>query len=408
MLNRFGFFLLLAVGFLWITPARADLSVADVRLGLQEGGATRFVMELNNKADYHLFLLDGPPRAVIDLPNLKWRENLSPASRGLVKGWRHGQFGQGTRVVLDLVEPAKVKQVQLIPAVGEGYRLVLDLTPSENVNIKESFGARAQAKPLVPAAAIGSAAVVDGIPRPPALPERRRNTTEYRPLIVIDPGHGGVDPGALAISGQYEKKLTLAVAKLLAKRLTESGQYRVKLTREKDVFVRLRDRVKIARTAKADLFISLHADSIKKADTRGLSIYTLSDRASDREAAALADSENRADLMAGLDVAGNNDEVAAIFISMNQRASMNGSRRFSGLLVDNLSPAVKLLESPQRAAGFAVLTAPDIPSVLIEMGYLSSKTEAKLLYQDEYQGKLVSGIEGAINAMFADRVAVSR
>jgi len=432
VLNRFAFLLVLAVGFLWITPARADLSVHDVRLGLQEGGGTRFVMELDGKADYRLFLLDNPQRAVIDLPNLIWPEKLAEKltadGRGLVKSWRHGQFGEGTRVVLDLIQPVKVKAAQLIPAqVAGGTRLVLDLAPSDNINLKESFGARAKAQLPAPASANtnisinnlidrsgGQAAkatrvsIINGIPVPPALPERKRTVVEYLPLIVIDPGHGGVDPGALAVGGGYEKNLTLAVARQLAQRLRDSGQYRVRLTRDKDVFVRLRDRVKIARNAKADLFISLHADSIQKKDTRGLSIYTLSNKASDREAAQLAESENRADMMAGLDVAGDNDDIAAIFISMNQRASMNGSRRFSGLLVDNLANNVKLLDGPQRSAGFAVLTAPDIPSVLIEMGYLSSQTESKLLQQPEHRSKIVDGVEAAINSFFIDQVASNR
>lgn len=397
MLNRIGFFILLAVGFLWITPAQADIAVKDVRLGQQGGGATRFVLELAETTEFRLFLLDNPRRAVLDLPALHWPESLTTASRGVVKGWRHGQFGDGTRVVLDLAGPITIKASQFLPptAKGQGARLMIDLIPAASMDVEKSIGELPKAE--VTPVSLGN------IPIPPPIPQKKYQ--DVRPMIVIDPGHGGVDPGAISVDGAREKVITLAVAKKLAKALEDSGRYRATLTREKDKFIPLRDRTKIARKRGADLFISLHADSIKGGEARGLSIYTLSDKASDKEAAALADSENRVDQMAGLEAA-DDDDVATIFISMSQRASMNGSRKFSRLLRRELSQDVRLLERPERAAGFAVLKAPDVPSVLIEMGYLSSRSEAKLLRQDEHQAKIAGAIARAVDGYFSQPESV--
>lgn len=401
-MRRIAFFLF---ALLLAPPALADVAVRDVRLGLQEGGATRFVVELDRAADYRLFLLEGPARAVIDLPTLNWSQGLSPQGRGLVRGWRHGQFGEGTRVVLDLAGPVKVIKAEDIPALeGTGRRLVIDLAAAPQAEfaglINKFWGGRKEAS-IASVITASAPVMAAGVMLPPPLPERRR-AKDPRPMIVIDAGHGGVDPGAIAVTGHREKDITLSVARKLAKALEESGRYRVKLTRNRDVFIPLEGRVRIARQAGADLFLSLHADSIRGRDVRGATVYTLSDRASDKEAAELAESENRADALAGLQQAGSNDTLANILIDMSSRASLNHGRDFATLLVGALrEQTIRLNDNPHRAAGFAVLKAPDVPSVLVEMGYLSSRRDAMLLTQAEHQQRLVQAQVTAIDRFFA-------
>lgn len=398
MLARMAFFLFLLLAM----PVGAQTLVRDVRLGLQEGGGTRFVVELDSAADYRLFMLDGPPRAVIDLPSLQWADGLNTSGRGAVKGWRYGQFGSGTRVVLDLKEPVKITGTQVLPALnGSGARLVVDLAPATQSEfaslIGRFWGQRAEQQLQVATAAAGAA--LPNCPKPSPLPEARRNI-DLRPVVVIDPGHGGVDPGARAVTGRHEKDITLSIARQLASKLEGSG-YQVVMTRSRDIFVPLQGRVKIAREANADLFISLHADSIRNRDVRGATVYTLSDRATDREAAELAESENRADTLAGLPSAGKDNALADILTTMSYRASVNGGRDLSGLLVQSLrSAGVALNDQPQRSAGFAVLKAPDIPSVLIEMGYLTSRQDAALMTNPAHQRKLAGAIASAIDNYF--------
>lgn len=394
----FLFFCLLAV------PAGAETLVRDVRLGLQEGGGTRFVLELSEPADFNLFVLDNPKRLVIDLPALSWASSLTTSGKGAVAGWRHGQFGQGTRVVLDLNSAVKVTGTQSLPARdGRGPRLVVDIAPTSEGEfvglIGRSWGERARQDQNMASAPTNMTA--DGYcPRPPSLPLIRR-TAEARPLIVIDPGHGGVDPGARAVNSRNEKDLTLAIARQLASRLESSGHYRVVMTRTRDIFVPLQGRVKIARDAGADLFISLHADSIRDRSVRGATVYTLSDRATNREAAELAESENRADELAGLPRAGANDALADILTAMSYRASVNGGRDFSDILANTLRDSgIRMNDQPQRSAGFAVLKAPDIPSVLIEMGYLTSRSDAELMASPVHQRKLTASIAAAVDSYF--------
>lgn len=400
MLARLTFFMILLLAM----PAAAEIGVRDVRLGLQESGATRFVLELDQTADLNTFFLDNPRRAVIDLPALNWSSSLTPSGRGLVKGWRFGQFGEGTRIVLDLVGPARLlNRVTLPPRDGGGVRLVFDFiaTTQDEFSLL-ALSSQPEEQPSVPV--VGSIQTTDAAwcPKPPPLPEARRNM-DLRPVVVIDPGHGGVDPGAIAVTGKREKDITFAVARQLATRLESSG-YKVVLTRNRDVFISLQRRVQIARDANADLFISLHADSVRNRSVRGATVYTLSDRASDREAEELAESENRADELAGLPAAGRDNTLADILTAMSYRASVNGGRDFSSLVVQHLRQQdVRLNANPQRSAGFAVLKSPDIPSVLIEMGYLTSRGDANLLVNATHQRKMAAAIASAVEAYFSRR-----
>lgn len=397
MRRRFRFLAGLLLVALCIAAGMADAgpAVRDVRIG-QHAASTRLVIELSEALDYRLFTLASPYRVVIDLPQLDWPATVeAPAVSGIVSSLRVGLYEPGTsRIVFDLREPARIQQNFILPpADGRAFRLVVDLEPVAGARFQpEHVGA------FQPASVVYS-----GKPR---TPQTRRS--DGRIVIAVDAGHGGVDPGAIGSSGTYEKRITLAAAKQLKQSLEKTGRYRVVLTREGDSFVRLRDRVAIARRAGAELFISLHADSIADPSVRGLSVYTLSEVASDKEAAALAAKENKADLIAGVDLSAEEPEVVNILIDLAQRETMNLSAQLASMLVDNLRKQVTLLRKTHRFAGFAVLKAPDIPSVLVELGYLSNATDEKRLLDPSYRANLVEAIRTSIDRYFTMTSAYRR
>ena len=225
----------------------------------------------------------------------------------------------------------------------------------------------------------------------------KAKTVNKKKIIVLDPGHGGKDPGAIGYSGVYEKNITLAME---LKVILEKEGYKVHLTRSTDIFIPLRDRVKIARKYNADLFMSIHADSAVNRSAKGLSVYTLSETASDKEAAALAERENKADVVAGLNLLEHSKEVSDILINLAQRETMNRSSEFASFMVQEMRKSVKLRDNTHRFAGFAVLKAPDVPSVLLEMGYLSNRTEERLLKQKDYRRKLAVSTSKAVEKYF--------
>lgn len=231
---------------------------------------------------------------------------------------------------------------------------------------------------------------------PPAVPARPK-------LIALDPGHGGKDPGAHGSRGTQEKTVVLAIAREVQKQLLAGAGYRVMLTRNSDTYIALRERVARAQAAKADLFLSLHADSHSDSDVRGASVYTLSEEATDREAAALAARENRADaVVSGMRLAGRNDDVASTLVAMAQRGTVNDSRRLAETIVQTFSKnGVRLLPRTHRQAGFAVLTSPEIPAALVELGYLSNAQDEKLLTVRQHQMALARALRGSVDAFFA-------
>jgi N-acetylmuramoyl-L-alanine amidase len=231
----------------------------------------------------------------------------------------------------------------------------------------------------------------------------RQPRAKPRP-IALDPGHGGVDPGAISPKGLYEKTVTLATARELARRLDASGRYRALLTRGRDRFVPLRERVARARAGRAELFLSIHADALPDRTLRGLSVYTLSERASDRETAALAVRENKDNFVAGLRLSRQPPVIGAILLDLARRQTNNQSRVLARSIVEELGRAVPLLDKPHREAGFTVLTAPDIPSVLVELGCLSNPAEERLLGQPAYQRRLAEALAHAIDDYFAGAV----
>jgi N-acetylmuramoyl-L-alanine amidase len=390
---HFVFFILL----LGIIPGEAHaLSVNQVRFGAHPD-KIRLVLDLSEKTDFRVFALANPYRMVIDLPDFEWRAgNASTTPSSGVTALRYGNLQPGiSRIVFDMAKPVSVRGAFIIPAQkGQPNRLVVDFTHvSEDVferNKDISHGT------LVTSGHILAA--------PQAMPSHKPPTPPgagYKPLIVIDAGHGGVDPGARGVNKANEKNVTLALAKQLKSELEGTGRYRVALTRDKDIFIKLRERVSIARRQQADLFISIHADSIEKSNVSGVSVYTLSEKASDAQTAKLAAQENRADLIAGLDLSVEDEDVASILVDLAMRDTMNQSNFFANTLIDKLKARqVRLLDSPHRSAGFAVLKAPDIPSVLVEAGFMSNKKESELLNTPAHRAKISQALSGAIDSYF--------
>ena len=388
-----GVLLVLLALLLPAAPALGKPEVLDVRLGLHPD-KTRVVLDLTESPGYRIFPLADPYRMVVDLSEVVWRlpDGHAPQGRGLVQSLRYGLFAPGTsRVVLDLAGPTRIQEVQVLPASADApTRLVIDLAPISEADFQASL----RSAPLMSSVTMAAPAA---LVLPPPKPE---TGGDERPVVVIDAGHGGVDPGAIGGSGVYEKEITLAMAIELRKQLEKTGRYQVVLTRDSDVFVRLRDRIDVARAAGADLFVSLHADAHTTSDLRGASVYTLSEKASDAEAAALATKENKSDVIAGIDLSNENEVVTNILIDLAQRETKNLSARFAALLVDELKRDTPLLRNTHRFAGFAVLKAPDVPSVLIELGYLSSDEDEAQLRSAKHRAKLGTAIVRAVDGFF--------
>jgi N-acetylmuramoyl-L-alanine amidase len=394
----------------------ADLIATDIRIG-SHADKTRFVIDISDDVKFKVFTLSNPDRVVIDLPAMGWRlpgdvarRNDGPGKMGIISGFRYGHFQAGrSRVVLDLANPVKVKAAFVLPpAEGKRYRLVLDLA----ITSRTQYLASLRPPNEEPASKPDVAPPSFGILPPSRKPERgaasdAAKVVVRKPVIIIDPGHGGIDPGST--SGRvFEKHITLAIAKIIQKHLNQLGRYKVRLTRKGDNFIRLRGRIAIARAHKADLFISLHADAIKNRRVRGLSVYTLSEKASDKEAADLADKENKADLIAGMDLSTESKEVTNILIDLAQRETMNESSRFAAGLVKHMRKVSKTLRNAHRFAGFAVLKAPDVPSILIEMGFLSNRADEKALLNPRYRNILARSIGNAVDDYFSRNQQVQR
>jgi N-acetylmuramoyl-L-alanine amidase len=439
------------IGFCVLTPAvavAANPQVTGIELR-EQGGATVVAIDLSRRVDYRVFFLNEPMRAIIDLPPVSWSlAGTMAAPRGLVAGYRYGLFDPTTaRLVIDLSGPARVRVVRydLLPGSAR-QRLVIELdhttatafaeqvqpwtqsitkpaaaTPrpaappgaAPTMGLASAAAPKAEARVATPVAAPPAAPtaappqaprVAAVVPAPPSSRPPGARRPEAKHVVVIDAGHGGVDPGTIGIGGTFEKDITLGVARELKRQLETTGRYKVALTRDEDIFVRLRDRVAKSRAAGAELFISIHADSMRNKETRGASIYTLSETASDDEAAALAARENRADIIAGVDLSHENKDVMSILIDLAQRETMNRSAVFAANLVDELGHEIQLIGlKPHRFAGFAVLRAPDVPSVLIELGYLSNRSDEQLLTHPRQRAKVAGAVVRAVDLFFQRR-----
>lgn len=369
--------------------------VMSARIG-EHNDRTRLVIELSDPVNLRAFALANPDRVVLDMPEVSWRLGAPPRPSGFgaIKSYRYGQFRAGnSRMVIDLNQPVSVSDALVLPpSSGFGYRVVIDLFPTSRPKFDANAGWPADLKKRE-SDAEKLAAMIAAQQTPPARARGKK-------IIVLDPGHGGLDSGTIGVNGLMEKDLALAEALKLARELRNRG-YGVFLTRENDTFVPHRQRVAVARTHKADLFISLHADSNPVSTTTGLSIYTLSDGRSDREAAALARRENQSDIIAGVDLSGSNNPVAPILIDLAQRDTINKSSRFATTAIRELSGVTDILaRSPHRSASLAVLTAPDVPAVLIELGYLSNDEDAQQMKTEAWRVRVAGAIADAVDAQF--------
>ncbi len=372
----------------------SDLPVAtDAKLE-STGEGVRLTMALSRPVQVTSSITAGPDRVIIDLPSVNFQ--VQPAGKGgvgFVGAWRYGLFTpEKARIILDLSQPALVAKAEVRPRRGGFGELVVEL--------KRAGRAEFQAAANEAAAKRQDAT--------PALPEIVKPVGDTRRIVVIDPGHGGIDPGAV-VSTIAEKVVVLAFGQRLKQSLEASGRYRVVMTRDDDSFVPLAERVKLARAAGADLFVSIHADSLTQAqDVRGATIYTGSERATDSEAARLAAKENQADAVAGLDASEDVQDVAGILMDLAKRETRTFSSVFARNLVDKLGGSVRMHKVPLRSAGFRVLSAPDVPSVLIELGYMSSPKDAELLNSVEWRTKAVAAVSEAVDAYFVEARGVGK
>ena len=366
--------------------------VLSARIGEHED-RTRFVIELSDPVNLRTFTLTNPDRVVVDMPEVAWRLGAPPRPSGFgsVKSYRYGVFRKGnSRMVIDLSRPVTVSDPVVIPpSSGFGYRVVIDLFPTPRTKFNADAGWPADLK-----ARETDAERLNALVAQEAKPAGRK-------VIVIDPGHGGIDSGTNGVNGLLEKDLVLAEGLKLAKVLKAEG-YAVHMTRDSDVFIPLPERVAIARKLRADLMISLHADSNPDDDVNGLSVYTLSDGRSDREAAALARRENQSDIIAGVDLSNADTPVAPILIDLAQRDTLNRSSRFAETALNQLHNVTDILaRSPHRSASLAVLVAPDVPAVLIELGYLSNRSDATQMNTDAWRARVAQAIANAVDRHFA-------
>jgi N-acetylmuramoyl-L-alanine amidase len=373
-----------------------DVPVAsDVRVG-GDAKQTRFVVDLSQKVEVHAFTLPDPYRVVIDLPQVMFQfpDRAGERGRGLIKAFRYGLvMAGGSRIVLDASGPVRVDKAFVLDASdSQPARLVLDLVAVS----REAFlrAAAVDSRPARP----------DARPSEPPAPANG----DPRPVVVLDPGHGGIDSGTRARDGsEAEKNVVLDFALLLRDKLDKTGKYRVVMTRQDDTFVPLADRVRFARSRNAQLFISIHCDALARGDgdAQGATVYTLSDHASDAEAAKLADAENRADVISGVDLSVEPDDIAGILIDLAQRETRAFSLQLAKHVVNELKTAARMHKHPLKSAGFRVLKAPDVPSVLIELGYVSSRKDLKELMSENWRTRAGDAIAKAVDGYFTTRLA---
>ncbi len=366
-------------------PAEA-VFLNQIRFGKQSDKCVRVVAHMDQKTNCRVFTLKNPNRVVIDFEDTVLDPSLTqnmPDPLLFVNTVRLGTPLNGqARLVLETAGPVDFKDGFFLTPVQEGdtWRYVVDITSDGTT------------------AADNKTVLLPISPAPASTPAYK--TKVQKPLVVLDPGHGGADPGAISYSGKYEKNLTLQMAKEVKKEIEKTGRYRVKLTRETDKALTLRGRIAFAHQNEADLFISIHADSAKNKKAKGLSVYTISERASDKEAQLLAERENKADIILGMDLSNEAPEVSNILIDLAKRDTMDKSSHYANILVKKMGRRVELVKNAHRFAGFVVLKSPNIPSVLIEIGYLSNREEERNLSKPAYRAKLATSIVEAIDDYF--------
>jgi N-acetylmuramoyl-L-alanine amidase len=366
-----------------------------VRVGGDEN-QTRLVVDFSRKVDLRAFTLADPYRAVIDLPQVVFQlgNKAGESGRGLIKAFRFGLVMQGgSRMVIDLTGPARIEKAFALEAAdGQPARLVLELASVDRASFLRNLAIDNRSGRHEPGRKVGQEA-------PSAI-------ADPRPLIVIDPGHGGIDNGTKGPGGESEKQIVLDFALLLRDQLEKLGKYRVAMTRTDDSFVPLGERVRLARSRNASLFISIHADALARGrEAQGATVYTLSETASDAEAAHLAESENKADIIAGIDLRSEPDDVADILIDLAQRETKAFSAQFARNLVTELKAVARLHKQPLKSAGFKVLRAPDVPSVLVELGFVSNRDDLRQLTSAAWRQRAADAIVQGVGTFFTARTA---
>lgn len=392
------FFFLIALG---ASPgARGDQILLSAQIG-GDNQRTRFVAFLSKKVEYRIFSIADPYRIVIDLPEV---EIQVPAEkgRGLILSSRSGVLAAGkSRIVIDLVEPALIEKSELLPPENElPARLVIDLTRSSH----KAFLAAAKTPPPVQKAEPGQSAALAKRPE------------DKRPLIVVDPGHGGLDAGAHGrLTNTPEKDITFEFCKVLAAKLEATGRYRVIMTRDQDVFIPLDERAQMASGPKADLLLSIHADTLDAKrlgvkslqEVRGGTVYTLSEEASDEQAKALAQNENKADVEAGVaseaQAPAVSEEINNILNELENRIKKNRSLALANYLIEHMKGKMKFNSRPHRSANLRVLKATGVPGVLIELGYLSNDEDEKLLISSEWRAATAALLAETVHAFMSER-----
>lgn len=394
----------------WVVAAMSVAAASEIagigtpRFG-ERDGQLRLVLDLPSEPRYRVDMTDDRQAVLVEFSDGIGEPNvLAGPGQGAVERFVWRRLPDGAwRMTLEAQRPLRVATVFTIPADADSPpRFVLDLAPVQSVSLAvPTTPAVAASLPPVPQSKPVAAVVAAPVP----VPQRAL------PMVVLDAGHGGVDPGAVASNGLLEKDVVLEVTKMLAVKLRASGRYRVDLTRDEDVFIPLRDRVDKARQAGAAFFMSLHADAHETTSVRGASVYTLSERASDREAARLAREDNRADAISGVDLEEQSDDVASILIDLAMRETVNDSRGVANIMVKEMRDRdIRVLRRTHRFAGFAVLKAADVPSVLVELGYMSNSQDVRLLQSADYRDRITDALVAGIDRYFAtlEQVAESQ
>ena len=389
-------------------PVMAADDITALRIG-DHIDKTRLVLELGGDTNFAAMVKDTPKRLEIYVPAKSWGITDDTYLKPPFVTVQHRPMAQDglSRISLSMDAPYTIRNAYMIPAdkTNSRNRLVIDIQPANvaafTAEIDHSYGtldiSGAKKQDITSLLASIAQNTADGtaIQTPPEKPFKK-------PIIVIDAGHGGQDPGAISPGGIREKQITLSMAKTIAKYLNNTGKYDARLTRSTDKYIKLYNRVKIARAADADLFISIHADSVGNRNTKGASIYTLSNTASDKQTARLAARENRADILAGVDLGDEDPDVSMILLDLSMRETMNQSKTLANTVVQSFtSSGVGTLKGPHRYAGFAVLKAPDVPSVLIETGFVSNEEEARRLLSATYQNRIAKALHQSLNRYFS-------